>query len=304
MPSEVQNDRDAARNRFLAECSLAGASTTAYRVRDRQDCWLDIARLGAPNAEAVLILCCGLQGAEGYCGSGILTHWLNQGLHRAVPQKISLVMIHAILPEGVSASGVAAPDDIADQDWNDKVLREAARRFQNYAREKGLIEETPNPAPGGADNGAAWLAEAFKAVTNEVAENAKRVGLVEFHTSMRPLGNVAVTSPYAVGGAADRRVMAWFGDAAGARNGGPAPLDSFALGFGDNLAGITLTAAHADFGVYTIGSVLRLEARQTAAERRADIDGLYFPTSDSWLASMCGAGANIIDQALRGLAQS
>jgi hypothetical protein len=304
MPEPERKGHDAARNRFLAACSLTGASTTAYRGGERQDCWLDIARLGPPDAEAILILCCGFQGAEGFCGSAILTHWLNQGPHRAAPRDIGVVLIHAILPAGTAAGGATAPDDAADRDWSDNVLRAAARRFARYARSKGLSADAPPPAPDGARDNAAWLADAFKTLALEVCEHANRVGLLEFHTSMRPLGDVAVMSPHAVGGAADRRVMDWFGDAAGARNEGPAPLDSFALGFGDNLTPVTLTAAHVDYGVHAMQSILRLEARQTAAERRADIRALFFPSSESWRATMRENGVKIINQALQGLAKA
>jgi hypothetical protein len=302
MPAVEQNDRDAARIRFLAACSRTGASTMAYRGVD--GCWLDAARIGAADARAVLILSCGLQGAEGYCGSGILTHWLNQGLQRAAPRGTALVLIHTIVPAGMSAVGVGAPDDAAGRDWNDTVLQAASHRFARYARAKGLTKEAPPPAPGGAGERATWLADAFKAVAQNVAAHGGPVGLIEFHTSLRPFGEVAVTSPHLAGGAADRRVMEWFGDAAGARAGGPASLDCFALGFGEHLTPDTLTAAHVDFGVYSMPSILRLEARSSVAERRADIDGLFFPSSQAWRKTVRESAADIIDRALQGLAKS
>jgi hypothetical protein len=301
MAEAEQNDRDSARIRFLAACRLTGAATTAYRGPD--GCWLDIARLGPADARAVLILSCGLQGVEGFCGSGILTHWMNQGLQRAMPRDATLVLIHAIVPAGMSAVGATAPQDAASRDWNDTVLQAAARRFARYARAKGLTKKPTPPAPGGAGDRVTWLADAYKALAQGVAAQGGPVGLIEFHTSLRPFGAVAVTSPHAIGDAADRRVMQWFGEAAGAGNGGPASLDCFALGFGEHLTPARLTAAHVDFGVYSMPSVLRLEARRTAAERRADIDGLFFPASPAWRKSVCESGVAIIDQALQGLAK-
>jgi hypothetical protein len=301
MAEAEQNDRDAARIRFLAACRLAGAATTAYRGPD--GCWLDIARLGPADAGAVLILSCGLQGVEGFCGSGILTHWMNQGEQRAAPRDATLVLIHAIVPAGMSAVGTTAPQDAAGRNWNNTVLQAAARRFARYARAKGLSGKSPPPALGGAGDRVTWLAEAFKALAQGVAAQDRPVGVIEFHTSLRPFGAVAVTSPHAAGSAADRRVMEWFGEAAGAGNDGPASLDCFALGFGDDLTPANLTAAHVDFGIYSMPSVLQLEARQTAAERRADIDGLFFPSSVAWRKSVRESGAAIIDQALQGLAK-
>lgn len=303
MPEPEQNDRDKARIRFLAACRLTGASTMAYR--GAEGCWLDVARIGAADARAVLILSCGLQGTEGYCGSGILTHWLNQGLQRAAPRGTALVLIHAIVPAGMSAVGAIAPDAAAGRDWNDNVLQAAARRFARYARAKGLTKEAPPPpAPNAAGDRATWLADAFKAAAQTIDSHTGPVGLIEFHTSLRPFGDVAVTSPHLAGGAADRRVMEWFGDVAGARAGGPASLDCFALGFGEHLRPDTLTAVHVDFGVYSVSSILRLEARSSAAERRADIDGLFFPSSQAWRETVCHSGADIVDQALKGLGKS
>ena len=67
---------------------------------------------------------------------------------------------------------------------------------------------------------------------------------------------------------------------------------------------VTLTAAHVDYGVYTLQSILRLDARQTVAERRADIGKLYFPSSKAWRETMHESGVDIIDQALQGLLRS
>ena len=60
-----RKDPDAARHRFLAACSLAGASTTAYRGGARQDAWPDIARPGPPPAGPRLLPGCRCPGAEG-----------------------------------------------------------------------------------------------------------------------------------------------------------------------------------------------------------------------------------------------
>ena len=66
-----------ARNRFLAACSLAGSATTAYRnpkpaEHTDGECWIDIARLGSPDAPSALVLACSLDGDEGYCESTIM----------------------------------------------------------------------------------------------------------------------------------------------------------------------------------------------------------------------------------------
>ncbi|MEX2615256.1 MAG: DUF2817 domain-containing protein [Alphaproteobacteria bacterium] len=301
-----QQARDDARNRFLAACSLAGASTTAYRNvpagDSRSPVWVDIARLGAPDASAVLILSCGLHGVEGFCGSTIFTDWLSEGRQRRLAPDTGMIFIHAILPEGVGAGGLAAPDARSDRNWSDNILNAAARRFARYARAKGL-SGTGEPEAPAADTRPAWLIDIFQSIAQEACEHARDIGLIEFHTSLLPAGAVNVASCHKPDTAGDRRVRDWFGEESGTGDDGPAALDCFALGFGDRLREHTLTAAHADFGTYTTRSVLRLEARRTAAERRADIGGLFFPDSKAWRDMVRAEGARIIGLALDGLAR-
>jgi hypothetical protein len=301
-----QQARDEARNRFLAACSLAGASTTAYRSAPSGDGlspgWVDIARLGSPDAPAILILSCGLHGVEGLCGSAIFTDWLAEGHHRRLPPDIGMIFIHAILPEGVGAGGLAAPDPLSGRNWSDNILNAAARRFARYARSKGLSAADESDAQA-ADTRPAWLIDLFHNIAQEAGDHAGDIGLIEFHTSLLPAGAVTVASSHKPDTAGDRRVRDWFGEESGTGDDGPAALDCFALGFGDRLRDHALTAAHADFGTYTTRSILQLNARQTAAERRADIGGLFFPESKAWRAMVCAEGARIIALALDGLAR-
>lgn len=303
---KLQQARDDARNRFLAACSLAGASTTASRNaaagEGRSPGWVDIARLGTPDASGVLILSCGLHGVEGFCGSTIFTDWLSDRRARRLPPDTGMIFIHAILPEGVGAGGVAAPDPLAGRNWSDNILNAAARRFARYARSKGLSGADDAGAPA-ADTRPSWLIDIFHSIAEEACEHARDIGLIEFHTSLLPAGDVNVASCHKPETAGDRRVRDWFGEESGTGADGPAALDCFALGFGDRLRDHALTAAHADFGTYTTRSILQLDARRTAAERRADIGSLFFPDSKAWRDMVRAEGARIISLALDGLAR-
>ncbi len=306
MEQKLQQARDDARNRFLAACSLAGASTTAYRSAvsgdDQAPGWVDIARLGSPDAPAVLILSCGLHGVEGFCGSTIFTDWLTEGRQHRLAPETGMIFIHAILPEGVGAGGMAAPDTRPGATWSDNILNAAARRFARYARSKGLSGSDDTDARP-ADTRPVWLIDIFASIAQEAGEHARDIGLIEFHTSLLPAGAVNVTSSHKPDSAGDKRVRDWFGEETAAGPDGPATLDCFALGFGDRLRDHDLTAAHADFGTYTTRSILQLNARRTAAERRADIGSLFFPDSEPWRDMVRAEGARIIGLALDGLAR-
>lgn len=297
-------DRQAVRNRFLAACSLAGAATTAYRDRgpaaSGEQCWVDIARLGSPDAPNVLLLTCALNGDEGFCGSTVMTEWLEKGRQRDIPRDIGLVMLHAVLPPGAAAISAPAPRRPEQRSWSDTVLSAAARRFASYAETAGLRQPTQESARGAPADDDGWMEVACDTVAAEIAEHAQQVALLEFHTGLHPYGTTAVESCHAPDDAATARLKAWFAD--DTLSGGVAILDIFGLGFGTRLANLTLTAAHVAFGIYTTRRILQLEARGTPAERRADIRSLFSPDTDEWREQIGAEGARIIGCALKGMA--
>ena len=297
--------RVSARNRFLAACSLAGAATTAYRNQSAgkisdEASWIDVARLGSPDAPSVLVLACGLSGDEGFCGSTIMTEWLASGHQRDIPHDVGLIMLHAILPSTFSASAAAAPAKTRQRSWSDNVLSAAARRFASYAERTGkkAVDKTAPTHSEPAET--AWMEVASNAIVDDVIEHAHSVALLEFHTGLRPYGEIAIASCYPESSDASARLKSWFGDAVETED--PAILDLFALGFGQRLMDLSLTAAHVEFGVYTMGGILSLDARKTKAARRADVRSLFTPDSEAWEDHIRTEGNRIVGHALAGLA--
>ncbi len=299
--------RIAARNRFLAACSLAGAATTAYRnaspVGTNTDaCWIDIARLGSPDAPGVLVLACGLNGEEGFCGSTIMTEWLSSGSQRDVPRDVEVIMMHTVLPAAYATGSAPAPDRTPQRSWSDNVLSATARRFASYAEltDKKSSNDTTASKPSALDT--TWMEVASESVVGEIIEHARNVALLEFHTGLRPYGEVAIASCHPTASDASSRLKNWHGE--DVETDDPAILDLFALGFGARLTDLSLTAAHVEFGVYTMGRILNLKARRTTADRRADIRSLFSPDSDEWLDHIKAKGTRIIGRALTGLGEA
>lgn len=297
--------RGSARNRFLAACSLAGAATTAYRNQSAgkisdEASWIDVARLGAPDASSVLVLTCGLNGDEGFCGSTIMTDWLASGHQRDIPRDVGLILLHAILPATFLVSAAAAPAKTPQRRWSDNVLSAAARRFASYAELKGKkgADEPPDAVLKPSET--AWMENASNAIVDDVLEHAQSVALLEFHTGLRPYGDVAIASCHPESSEASTRLKSWFGDGVEAED--PAILDIFSLGFGTRLVDLSLTAAHVEFGVYTMGGILSLEARKTKAARRVDVRSLFAPESEAWERHIRTEGNRIVGHALAGLA--
>ncbi len=90
----------------LREVAARGAEVESHRHPstgpDGEALYLDVARFGAPVAEAtrVLFVTCGTHGVEGRAGAGILLGVLAQGTLDVLPRGFAVVLVHAINPYG------------------------------------------------------------------------------------------------------------------------------------------------------------------------------------------------------------
>lgn len=98
-----------ARGKFLDAAAQAGASVESFvmdHVRGAlgEELATDVARLGATDAEKLLIVTSGTHGPEGFCGSGCQIATLNDAnlLERLQKANVALLLIHAVNPHGFS----------------------------------------------------------------------------------------------------------------------------------------------------------------------------------------------------------
>jgi hypothetical protein len=95
-----------ARARFLA--AAAGTQLQSHpeplRGRELEPLALDVARLGAEDADALLVVSSGCHGVEGHCGSGAQVALLRDDALRASARQagVALLFIHALNPWGFS----------------------------------------------------------------------------------------------------------------------------------------------------------------------------------------------------------
>lgn len=104
-----------ARARFLEACSYAGAAVEAHQNLNsdpaQRELWTDVALLGPPDADEVLVLCSGTHGVEGFCGSAIQTGLLQGGLLSRLERQRA-VLIHALNPYGFANLRRANEDNV------------------------------------------------------------------------------------------------------------------------------------------------------------------------------------------------
>lgn len=97
-----------ARRKFLAAAQAAGLDAVAHPHpllgRDGELLAMDVARFGAADARAVLILSSACHGVEGYCGSGVQNALLADAHWHAAAAKagVAVLYLHALNPYGFS----------------------------------------------------------------------------------------------------------------------------------------------------------------------------------------------------------
>jgi len=109
-------DYSQARDRFLEAAKATGA-----RIETRENpasgpdgevLATDIAFIGDPDAESVLLTFSGTHGAEGYCGSGVQVGWLRSGLWREAPASVAQIHVHAVNPHGFAHTSRTTEDNV------------------------------------------------------------------------------------------------------------------------------------------------------------------------------------------------
>ncbi len=91
------------RRRFLAAANETGADVATHlhplRGIDGEELAIDVASIGPDDAESVLLIVSGTHGVEGFTGSALQHHWLEQ--HAAArPAQLRVVLVHALNPYG------------------------------------------------------------------------------------------------------------------------------------------------------------------------------------------------------------
>lgn len=105
MSSVISLSRDylTARQTFLTAAQTAHASVTSFphplAGPDGEPLAIDVAELGAPDAEKTVLVVSGTHGVEGYCGSALQTEWLAKD-SEDLPDDTRVILVHGFNPFG------------------------------------------------------------------------------------------------------------------------------------------------------------------------------------------------------------
>ena len=243
------SDYRAGRAAFLAAAAKAGAEIATYGAGssgpDGELVYTDVALLGRADAPNVFLCNTATHGVEGFCGSGILTGFLDSGEAGDLPDNLRLVFVHALNCHGfawlrrVTEENVDLNRNFVDHDqphpknaeynklhpvilpndWHEKTVAASKEKLERYASKHtlyklqsvltgGQYEHPDGIFFGGKGPTGAQLR--FREIVEDHVVNAGRVLFLDWHTGLGSYGAgelLGITRP---GSAHGDRVNKWF----------------------------------------------------------------------------------------------
>lgn len=293
-------DYGEARAKFLDACGAAGARVESFENPnagpDGAQLYTDVAELGPRDAEAVLALGSGTHGVEGFCGSGIQTGLLRDGLASQLKPGQSVVMIHAINPFGFAhlrrfnednidpnrnfidhtaphppSPAYDALYDAINPQVGSRWKREASflrllmeRAIKGTRTLKVAITEGQYMHPTGLFFGGTfetWSNQTLRSISDRYFSGANRVAFVDIHTGLGPFGQGELFCRFPVESAAFKRMTSWWGDRVTPAMNSNAAADSLTgttvVAVSDMLPEAEVSSVTLEFGTFGPIAVLR-----------------------------------------------
>ena len=217
-----------ARAKFIEAAAAAGLAVQSHPHpllgRDGESLAMDVARFGAVDASAVLIISSACHGVEGFCGSGVQNALLaDTGFHaRAQAGDVAVVYVHGLNPYGFSWWRRTTQENVdLNRNWHDF----SQPLPHNAAYDKIAHLLLPASWPPSADNEAAlaayaaqhgerglqtavtggqtahpqglffgghtptWSRQTLRHVLQEHGTRCTRLGWIDLHTGLGPSGH-------------------------------------------------------------------------------------------------------------------
>ena len=239
-----------ARRKFLEASAAKALVVDSYqnpscKGREGEDLFMDVARVGAPNASRLLVLSSGTHGIEGYCGSGIQVGLLQSDTFSQLPDDVGVILIHAVNPYGFSHDRRVNEDNIdlnrnyvdfskplpgnehysslhqyiLPEEWSGTSRDVADDGLAAFVKENGgkaftaAVSGGQYAHPDGVFYGGAadsWSRTTLQEIVSSLATSVDCVGFIDFHTGLGPFGQgeiIGLGSPEQLA-----RTLDWYGD--------------------------------------------------------------------------------------------
>ncbi|MFN3630100.1 MAG: M14 family metallopeptidase [Casimicrobiaceae bacterium] len=216
-----------ARGKFLDAAHSAGLEVVSHahplRGRDGELLAMDVARDGAEDAEALLILSSACHGVEGFCGSGVQVHALRDAGWRDASRGsgVAVLYIHALNPHGFSHLRRVTHENVdlnrnfhdftqplpvnaayrelhsllLPASWPpDEANRAAIAEYiatHGMAKYQSAVSQGQHEYPDGLFYGGVaptWSNQTLRRILGEHGRSARRIGWIDVHTGLGPSG--------------------------------------------------------------------------------------------------------------------
>ncbi|HVO01427.1 MAG TPA: M14 family metallopeptidase [Candidatus Cybelea sp.] len=287
------------RARFRAAAATAGATLASHpnpeKGPDGEALSTESAWLGPKDASRLLLAMAGTHGAEGFCGSGIETGWLESGIFTPLPADTAVLLIHAINPYGfawvrrVNENNIdlnrnfvdhakprpdnpgyrALRDAICPEIWSVESEARNRDRFLAYADAHGRMALQAAITQGQYfdDEGVfyggtapSWSNRTLRAILAPHASHVKKVAFIDLHTGLGPYGYGEIISNHLSGDPGNARVKDWFGSEATSTDGGSSTSAVISgdthIGLAESLPGAEATGITLEYGTVPLEDML------------------------------------------------
>ncbi len=223
---------------------------------------------------------------------------------------------------------LAIAEAVLPKSWDEASTAETERVFAAYAQKhgafglQGAISGGQYTHPDGiffGGNAPTWSNRTVRTIAREELSQAKRVGIIDFHTGLGPFGHgelICAVSPAAKSFA---RAKAWYGDELTSPESGTS-TSAVVVGvmtdaFPQELPDAEVTPVALEYGTYTVPEVLTAVRADNWVHHRgdlgsaqgralkADIKERFFPAGDKWREMVWTRADQTIDWALKGMAR-
>lgn len=242
---------DQAREKFRAACRRHGVDVATFehpteRGPNGGSLTIDVAMFGRADAPNAALINTGTHGIEGFCGSAIVTQWIEHREFDRLADGVGALIIHAINPWGfdhlrrTTENNVDLNRNFVDHDepypenpryaelhdlvcareWSDAALADAQGGLDAYAEAHGrdtmmdaLIRGQYSHADGMNYGGSQreWPNLMLENILGTYLGHARHVGFIDWHTGIGDSEELVFLCFNEEGGDLHRRVGDWWG---------------------------------------------------------------------------------------------
>lgn len=270
----------------------------------------DVARIGRPDAERVLLLVSATHGIEGFCGAGVQNALLDMRPAEMLPSSVSVVLVHALNPYGFAhlrrtnednvdlnrnflapgewAPGNPAYDEIHDllvpADWSGPARAEADRALDAYRQSRGAAALQAAACGGQWDHAdglfyggraPSWSNRVWHQILDRHAGAARQVAVIDFHTGLGARGACEMISGARAGSDEHRLAQRLFGSdivTPGVSSTAPASQGFMGASLAPALPHAASALVVAEFGTVPFDEILRVLRADNWLHARGDPD--------------------------------